>query len=80
MIQRRDRAGLAIEPLAQIRIRSDVRGQDFNGDRAIKPRVPGFVDLAHSAGPQGRLDLVRAEACTGRKSHERFLDQLEGRL
>jgi hypothetical protein len=41
------------------------RRNDFYRDRAIEPRVTGFVHLAHTACPKGRDDLIRAEARAG---------------
>ena len=36
-------------------------GQDLDRDRAIQPRVTSFVDLAHPARSDPRLEEVRAE-------------------
>ncbi len=61
MAQRRDRAGLALEPLLQIRIRGDMLGQHLDGDGAVEAGVGGFVHLAHAARAEGGVDLVGAE-------------------
>ena len=69
----RDRLGLALEPLAQLRVRREVRRQDLDGDRALEPRVPRLVNLPHPAGPDGRKDLVRTEFGSGGQRHMEFL-------
>jgi hypothetical protein len=50
MIQRGDRARFALEALAEIRIRCDMRRQDFDRHGALEPRVDGSVDLSHTPG------------------------------
>jgi len=69
VIQRGDRARLAVEALAELRVSSQRLGQHLDRDRAIEPRVARSVDLVHTASTQGRLDFVRAEARTGSKHH-----------
>lgn len=44
-------------------------GQDFESDIAAEAGVAGAVHLAHAAGAERRLDFVRAELGSGRKSH-----------
>ena len=44
-----------------LRVRGDMRGQDFDGDGALQPGVGGLIDLAHPPGPDGGLELIRAE-------------------
>jgi hypothetical protein len=61
----RDGARLAIEPIAEQRIGRECIGKDFDRDRAVEPGVSGFVDLAHTAGPEGGQDLERPEAPAG---------------
>ncbi len=68
MVELRDRAGFAVEPLAELRISGEGFGQDLDGDDAIEARVAGLVDLAHAAGAEGGEDLVRAEA-RARRDH-----------
>ena len=53
MIERRDRARLALEALAQLRVGRERRRQDLDRDRAVEPRVAGAVDFAHAAGANG---------------------------
>ena len=65
MVERRNRARLSLEPLAEI------RADDLDGDGAIQARVSGFVNLAHPSRAQRRLDLVRAESRAGGQRHYR---------
>jgi hypothetical protein len=69
MIQLRDGARLALEPVAE------VFPGDFDGDDAIQPSVASFIDFAHPARANGRKNLVRPEALTGGKRHrtDRFI-------
>ena len=69
VLERGDRAGLALESRAPLRIGRHVGRQHFDGDRAIEPRVAGLVDFAHPAGAERREDLVGAEAGAGGESH-----------
>ena len=70
MIELRDRAGLAIEALAELRVGREGVRENLDRDRAIEPRVAGFVDLAHPAGADERQDFVRAEASAGGQRHQ----------
>ena len=63
MVQPRDRARLAVEALAQLRARGEMRGQDLDGDVAVETRVAGAIDLAHAAGAERGDDFVGTEAC-----------------
>ncbi len=65
MCELRDRAGLAIEAFAELRIGRERLRKDLDRDRAIEPRVARFVDLAHPARADGGKNLVRAEAGAG---------------
>jgi hypothetical protein len=60
MIELRDRAGLAIEALAELRIQRERFGEDLDGDRALEPRVARAIHLAHPARAERRADLVWA--------------------
>ena len=57
--------GLTVEPLAELRIHPAARRQDLDRDLPVQARVARTVHLAHSAGADGRQNLVRAEACSG---------------
>ena len=54
MMDRRERP-----PLPQEVVRCDVRTDDLEGDVAIEHAIVGVVDLAHAAGAEDGLDLVR---------------------
>ena len=55
-VELRDRARLAVEALAELRVGRERLGEDLDGDRAIEARVARLVDLAHAAGPEGGED------------------------
>ena len=74
--ERSDGLRLPLEASTPIRVGRDRVGQDFDRHIAAEPRVARPVHLAHSAGAEGRDDLVRAKACAGR---ERQRSQLYGR-
>ncbi len=65
----RDRLRLALEALAQLRVRREVRRQDLDRDRALEARVPRLVDLAHPTGADRRQDLVGTELGSRRERH-----------
>ena len=69
VIELRDRAGFAVEALAELRIGGEALGQNLDRDGAIEARVARFVDLAHPAGAKRRDDFVRAEASAGGQRH-----------
>ncbi len=46
-------------------------GQHLDGDGALQPGVGRFVDLPHAPGPDGGLDLIRAEAGAALEGHMR---------
>ena len=70
MCELRDRAGFTIEAFAELPVGRERVRDDFDRDRAIEPRVTGFVHLAHTACPKGRDDLIRAETCAGCEGQE----------
>src|SRR5262249_22270981 len=53
--------GLLLEPPEPLRIRREGLRQNFDGDVALQPLVARAVDLPHSAGTDGRHDLVGAD-------------------
>jgi len=63
MIQRRDRADLALEAVVE------ALSRDLDGHIASHARIAGAVDLTHAAGADGGDDLVGSQASTGRKRH-----------
>ncbi len=68
--QRRDALRLALEALAEPRVKRQRCRQDFDGDDPVEARVASLVDLAHAAGPERRDDFIGAEACARCESHE----------
>ena len=62
-------ARLTLEAQASFGICGEILRQHFDGDRPIEPRVAGLVDLAHAAGAERRLKLIRAETSTSGKGH-----------
>ena len=69
MREMRDRPRLAIESLAELRVRGERLRQDLDRDRAIQARVPRFIDLAHTARAERRQNFVRAESSAGGYRH-----------
>jgi hypothetical protein len=53
MVQGRNRASLALEAAARFGLVSEICGQDFDRDGAVKTRVACTVHLAHPAGAEG---------------------------
>ena len=69
----RERLGLALEPLLQVRVSGDMLGQDLDGNGAIQTGVAGLIDLSHAAcaeraaisyGPR-RVPALRGTALSG---------------
>ncbi len=69
MIERRDRARLAFEAVAQLRVGGQGRRQDLDGHAAIKPRVARPVDFAHAPCAERAQDFVRTEPGAGCEAH-----------
>ena len=69
MRQLRDRAGFAIEALAELRIGGERRGQDLDRDDAIEAGIARLVDFAHAAGADLRDDLVVAQTVSSGERH-----------
>jgi hypothetical protein len=68
VVERRNRPRFLLEALPRLGVGRARAGDDLDGDRAIEPRVPRFVDLAHAARAERGEDLVDAESRTGRKA------------
>jgi hypothetical protein len=51
MIQAGDGTRFALEPLAQVRLVGEMRGQHFDCDGAVEPPVDGSVDLSLPPAP-----------------------------
>jgi hypothetical protein len=61
MVEARDRAGLALEARAHVRLRREVLRQHLDGDVAPEPRVARPVDFSHAAGAERRNDFLGSE-------------------
>ena len=61
MVQAGNGARLAFKAMAQLLARRYARSQHFHRDHASKPRVLGFIDLAHASRADGREDLIRSQ-------------------
>jgi hypothetical protein len=59
--------GLSLETVQAFGLGSELGRQDLEGDIALETGIVGAVDLPHPPGPEGREDLVGAEACSGRQ-------------
>ncbi len=70
MIQRRNRAGLALHALFQFGVGGKMIGENLDGDVASEAGVAGAVHLAHSTRTEGRLNFVGAELAARGQGHE----------
>src|ERR1700684_1953749 len=70
MIQRRNRASLAVEAFFQLGLRGEMLRQDFDRYFAPQPRVTRAIYLAHAARAKKRLGFIWAELCAGGECHE----------
>ena len=70
----RDGPGLALESLAELRIRCERCWKNLDGHGAIEPRVTGAIDLSHAARAEGGHDFVRPGAPPLMKKNERPLN------
>jgi len=73
MVQPRDGPRLPVQPLTPVLFSGKFGGKDLDGDGALEPGVPGFVDLAHSTCPDGGEDLVGSQASPRPKGHREDL-------
>src|SRR5215471_19998082 len=62
-----NRFGFALEPTSAMSVGGQVCRQYLQCHDALKARVAGLVDLAHAAGTEKTVDLVRPKTCTDRK-------------
>jgi len=79
MIQRCNGPGFPYEAIVRPGSCCHVRGQDLDRDRPIEPRVMRFINLAHTAGPEARPELVGTEASTFKACTD-ALDRCQRRL
>jgi hypothetical protein len=63
MVQGCNSVRLALEPFRELFVRN------LDRDGAIEARIAGFVNFSHAAGANGRDDLIRAQASSGRQRH-----------
>ena len=71
MVERRNGARFAFEPLTQLRVGRDVRRQHLDGNHAIEAGILGAVYVSHTSGTKRSENLVRAKASAGRQAHVR---------
>ena len=69
VIERGNRARLAVEARLGLRVADASGGQDLHGDVPVETRVPGAIDLAHAARADSRENFVGAEARARRQGH-----------
>jgi hypothetical protein len=69
VVQARDDARLAVEPLAESRIGGQYGRQHLERHRSIEPRVPPAVHVAHTACAEQTGDFVGAEEHAGSERH-----------
>ena len=65
VIETRDCPSFAIEAVAELRIGGQARRQHVDRDGTIEARVTSFIDLAHAAGAERRLDFVWTKSRAG---------------
>src|SRR5579863_2396592 len=61
MLERGNSFGFALHPLFQLRVRGQVRGQNFDGNSAVEAGVPRPIDLAHTTHAERGDDFIRTE-------------------
>ena len=69
MIQRREDLGFALEAGDAIGITREGLGKNLDRHAAAKLRIASAIHLAHPAGAEGGLDLIRTEPSTGTEGH-----------
>ena len=67
MVERRQRARLAVEHRKPKGIGGKRQWQNLDRDVAVQPRVMRAIDLAHAADAEDTDDLVRSEPRAGRQ-------------
>jgi hypothetical protein len=69
VVECRQEIGFPREARQALRVASEERRQNLEGDVARQLAVAGAVDFAHPASADQGDDLVGAEACAGRQTH-----------
>ncbi|MGH9147972.1 MAG: hypothetical protein ACRD1Q_14770, partial [Vicinamibacterales bacterium] len=65
MVQRRNGAGLLLEPAHAILVGHQPARQNLEGDLPPKPQILGEVDLAHPAGAERRHHAIVRKFLSG---------------
>jgi hypothetical protein len=71
MIERRQHLGLTFKTHQTLGVSGQSFGQHLDGYFPIQPGVTGFVYFTHSAGANGRKNLVGTEFVACRERHGR---------
>jgi hypothetical protein len=69
MIERSEEARFALKARDPLRIVAEPVGDNLDRDVAAQPGIAGAIDLSHPAGPDGRVDLIQADANAGLERH-----------
>src|SRR5580704_16329438 len=69
MVERRNRFCFALHALFQFWRRREMRGQNFDRDRAIEASVAGAINFSHAARTEKRLNFVWTEFCARGERH-----------
>src|SRR5205814_3857177 len=78
MVQGGGGARFSLEALQPSRVRRQPGRQDLDRDLALKPRVPGPVNLSHPASPEQAQQLVRAKPRRRGSGHRSAKDPIAG--
>jgi hypothetical protein len=78
MLERGDCARFPIESFTSSRVGGESSREDLDRDDALKTCIERAVHLAHAAGAEGGLDLVRAEVIARGESHRGDADYSGG--
>ena len=65
MIERARRSGFLQEPLVTGRVADAGAAEDLEGHFSLQPWIPRSKHFSHAACAEGRLNLIRPEACAG---------------
>ena len=78
MIERRQRARLALEPRQPVGVRGERVGEHLDRHVPLQPRVARAIDDTHPARSQRSDDLVGPDAGAGAERHAQCLGAAEG--
>ena len=71
MVQRGNGLDLALEAELARGVGGKMRGENFDGNGAVEPRVASAVDFTHTTRAQGRQYFVRTELRAWSEGHGR---------